>query len=227
MVGLRNKFNDIKQHIDLGLYNDSSWVKKSKELLKELKSLLPKEYDITNLSEELKQPEWYVTQILMWCYMDEEKLEIELESHGSILFYYLKDYISSDEEEAIYEQLAKATTNDSTADHINSILLKRFEEDSTKINKKLTKEEVIEQKLKEIDTTVWEFLFTDIDSWDADDKFKQLILKLKKAGKFNLNKADTHYFRDTLKAYVNLGYLDEKSPQKKVLLYKEIKSMFG
>lgn len=227
MVGIRNRFNEIKQHIDLGLYNDPSWVKKSKELLKELKSLLPKKYDITNLSEELKQPEWYVTQLLMWCYMDEEKLEIELESHGSILFYYLKDYISSDEEEAIYEQLAKATTNDATANHINSILLKRFEEDSIKINKKLTKEEIIEQKLKEIDTTVWEFLFTDIDSWDADGKFKLLILKLKKAGKFNLNKADTVYFIDTLKAYVNLGYLDEKSPQKKVLLYKEIKSIFG
>ena len=47
------------------------------------------------------------------------------------------------------------------------------------------------------------------------------------AGKFNLNKSETLYFLDTLQTYINLGFLNEKSPKKKVLLYQEIESFFG
>ena len=50
---------------------------------------------------------------------------------------------------------------------------------------------------------------------------------MKKAAKFNLNKAETNYFIDSLQTYINLGFLNEKSPKKKALLYEEIKSFFG
>lgn len=227
MSVLSEKFNEVKKHINKGLYKDSKWIEKSIQLIKELKASLPKEYTVADLSDYLNQPTWYVDQVLMWCYLDEEVLEIELESHGSILFYYLKDYITEEEQEEIFNQLAKATTKDSTAEHINSKLLKRFEVDSTKVRKKLSKEEILEQKFKEMDTVVWEFLHSDVSSWDADKKFQKLINKMKKAAKFNLNKAETNYFIDSLQTYINLGFLNEKSPKKKVLLYEEIKSFFG
>ncbi len=221
------KFEEVKKHINQGLYKDTEWVKNSIKLIKKLKTELPKEYSLASLADELNQPAWYVEQILMWCYLDDEVLEIELESHGSILFYYLKDYITEEEQEEIFNQLAKAKNKDSTAEHINSELLKRFEIDSTKVTKKLSKEEVLEKKFKELDTTVWEFLYTDVGSWDADDKFEKLVKKMQTAGKFNLNKSETLYFLDTLQTYINLGFLNEKSPKKKVLLYEEIKSFFG
>jgi len=220
-------FEEVKKHINQGFYKDADWVNNSIKLIKNLKASLPKEYSVASLADELHQPAWYVEQILMWCYLDDDVLEIELESHGSILFYYLKDYITEEEQEEIFNQLAKAKAKDSTADHINSELLKRFEIDSTKVRKKLTKEEILEKKFKELDTTVWEFLYTDVSSWDADEKFGKLINKMKKAGKFNLNKSETLYFLDTIHTYINLGFLNEKSPKKKVLLYEEIKSFFG
>ena len=40
----------------------------------------------------------------MFALEENQKLKIELESHGSILFYYLRDYITPDEEEDIYEE---------------------------------------------------------------------------------------------------------------------------
>ena len=131
--------------------------KRALSSIKELKKSLPKNPTVYSISENLNQPEWYVSQVLVWCYLPEEKLKIELESHGSILFYYLRDYITPNEEEDIYEQLAKAKVKDATAEHINKNLLEKFSNNSFKEKKRMTKEEIQIEKLKGIDQTVWSF----------------------------------------------------------------------
>ena len=56
--------NSLKQQgiIDLGHYNDPSWVKEALSSIKELKKnylkILP-----YSISENLNQPEWYVSQV--------------------------------------------------------------------------------------------------------------------------------------------------------------------
>ena len=70
-----------------------------------------------------------------WCFVPEETLKIELESHGSLKLNYLLQYLEIDEEEKIIEQLATARTNDATAEHITDNLFIKFLEDSKKLKK--------------------------------------------------------------------------------------------
>ena len=227
MFNFSEQFKATKSIIDLGHYNDPSWVKETLNSIKELKKSLPKNTTAYSIAENLNQPEWYVSQVLVWCYLPEEKLKIELESHGSILFYYLRDYITPDEEEYIYEQLAKAKVNDATAEHINKTLLEKFSNNSFKEKKRMSKEEIQIEKLKGIDPTVWRFLNSDIESWGVDNEFKSLIKKLGKSLKYNLGKRESLFFIDSFTSYSKVGYLDVKSPKKKASLYDELKKILG
>ena len=227
MFNLSEQFKATKSIIDLGHYNDPSWVKETLNSIKELKKNLPKNTNAYSIAENLNQSEWYVSQVLVWCYLPEEKLKIELESHGSILFYYLRDYITPDEEESIYEQLAKAKVKDATAEHINKNLLEKFSNNSFKEKKRMSKEEIQIERLKGIDTTVWSFLNSDIESWGVDKEFKSLIKKIGKSSKYNLGKRDSLFFIDSFTSYSKVGYLDVKSPKKKASLYDELKKILG
>ncbi len=227
MYSFSEQYKATKSIIDLGHYNDPSWVKETLSSIKELKKLLPKNYNAYLIAENLNQPEWYVSQVLVWCFLPEEKLKIELESHGSILFYYLRDYITPDEEEDIYEQLAKSTLKDATAEHINKNLLEKFSNNSFKEKKRMSKEEIQIERLKGIDTTVWSFLNSDIESWGVDKEFKSLIKKIGKSSKYNLGKRDSLFFIDSFTSYSKVGYLDVKSPKKKASLYDELKKILG
>ena len=227
MYNFSEQFRATKSIIDLGYYNDPSWVKETLSSIKELKKSLPKNPTVYSIAENLNQPEWYVSQVLVWCYLPEEKLKIELESHGSILFYYLRDYITPQEEEDIYEQLAKAKVKDATAEHINKNLLEQFSKHSFKEKKRMTKEEIQIEKLKGIDEAVWSFLNSDIESWGVDNEFKSLIKKIGKASKYNLGKRESLFFIDSFTSYSKVGYLDVKSPKKKVSLYDELKKILG
>jgi hypothetical protein len=228
MYNFSEQFKATKSIIDLGHYNDPSWVKETLSSIKELRKSLPKNPTAYSIAENLNQPEWYVSQVLVWCNMPEEKLKIELESHGSILFYYLRDYITPDEEEAIYEQLAKAKyVLNATAEHINNSLLEKFSNNSFKEKKRMTKEEIQIEKLKGIDQTVWSFLNSDIESWGVDNEFKSLIKKIGKSSKYNLGKRESLFFIDSFTSYAKVGYLDVKSPKKKASLYDELKTILG
>ena len=227
MFNLSEQFKATKSIIDLGHYNDPSWVKETLNSIKELKKNLPKNTNAYSIAENLNQSEWYVSQVLVWCYLPEEKLKIELESHGSILFYYLRDYITPDEEESIYEQLAKAKVKDATAEHINKNLLEKFSNNSFKEKKRMSKEEIQIERLKGIDTTVWSFLNSDIESWGVDKEFKSLIKKIGKSSKYNLGKRDSLFFIDSFTSYSKVGYLDVKTPKKKASLYDELKKILG
>ena len=228
MYNFSEQFKATKSIIDLGLYNDPAWVKETLSSIKELKKSLPKNLTAYSIAENLNQPEWYVSQVLVWCNLPEEKLKIELESHGSILFYYLRDYITPNEEEDIYEQLAKAKyVLDATAEHINNSLLEKFSNNSFKEQKRMTKEEIQIEKLKSIDQTVWSFLNSDIESWGVDDEFKSLIKKIGKSSKYNLGKRESLFFIDSFTSYSKVGYLDVKSPKKKASLYDELKTILG
>ena len=144
-----------------------------------------------------------------------------------ILFYYLRDYITPDEEEYIYEQLAKAKVKDATAEHINKTLLEKFSNNSFKEKKRMSKEEIQIEKLKGIDPTVWRFLNSDIESWGVDNEFKSLIKKLGKSLKYNLGKRESLFFIDSFTSYSKVGYLDVKTPKKKASLYDELKKILG
>ena len=227
MFNLSEQFKATKSIIDLGHYNDPSWVKETLNSIKELKKNLPKNTNAYSIAENLNQSEWYVSQVLVWCYLPEEKLKIELESHGSILFFYLRDYITPDEEEEIYDQLAKAKVKNATAEHVNKKLLEQFSNQSFKEKKRVSKEEIQIEKLKGIDQAVWSFLNLDIESWGVDNEFKSLIKKIGKSSKYNLGKRESLFFIDSFTSYSNIGYLDVKSPKKKASLYDELKNIFG
>ena len=189
--------------------------------LSELKKLWPKEGTSYDIAEITGHPEWYVDQISYWCFVPEETLKIELESHGSLKLNYLLQYLEVDEEEKIIEQLT-ARTKDATAEHIIDKLFIRFLEESRKLQKKLTPLEIQVQNSKELDVVIWEFLLSDSVSWEAGDQFNMLIEKLAKDKKYSLKKRDSELFIDEMKTYVNFEYLKGAKPAKKASLYKEL-----
>ena len=76
MFNFSEQFKATKSIIDLGHYNDPSWVKETLNSIKELKKNLPKNTNTYSIAENLNQSEWYVSQVLVWCYLPEEKLKL-------------------------------------------------------------------------------------------------------------------------------------------------------
>lgn len=227
MYSFSEQFRQTKEIIDKGLYKDPTWVEDVVLSIKELKGMIPKEYDMTSLADELNQSLWYVEQLLMWCSIPEHSLREELNAHGSILFYYLSSFITPSEEQRYLEQLAEAQLEDSNANHINLLILDDLEKRATKKNKKLTKEEIQIQMFKELEETMWKYLGEDIASWETDEETSRLVKKIGQSAKFNLNKKESLFFIETMDSYVNLGYFDVSSPKKKTELYKEFTKIFG
>ncbi len=227
MYSFSEQFRQTKEIIDKGLYKDPTWVEDVVLSIKELKGMIPKEYDMTSLADELNQSLWYVEQLLMWCSIPEHSLREELNAHGSILFYYLSSFITPSEEQRYLEQLAEAQLEDSNANHINLLILDDLEKRATKKNKKLTKEEIQIQMFKELEETMWKYLGEDIASWETDEETSRLVKKIGQSAKFNLNKRESIFFIETMDSYVNLGYFDVSSPKKKAQLYKEFTKIFG
>ena len=112
MLSFKEQFSATQQIIDKGLYKDPQWVKDSLEQITILKKLWPDGMTSYDIAELTGHPEWYVDQISYWCFVPEETLKIELESHGSLKLNYLLQYLEVDEEEKIIEQLATARTKD-------------------------------------------------------------------------------------------------------------------
>ena len=130
MLSFKEQFSTTQQIIDKGLYKDPQWVKDSLESIAKLKKLWPDGMTSYDIAELTGHPEWYVDQVSYWCFIPEDTLKIELESHGSLKLNYLLQYLEIDEEEKIIEQLATARTNDATAEHITDNLFIKFLEDS-------------------------------------------------------------------------------------------------
>ena len=227
MYSFSEQFRQTKEIIDKGLYKDPTWVEDVVLSIKELKGMIPKEYDMTSLADELNQSLWYVEHLLMWWSSPEHSLREELNAHGSILFYYLSSFITPSEEQRYLEQLAEAQLKDSNANHINLLILDDLEKRATKKNKKLTKEEIQIQMFKELEETMWKYLGEDIASWETDEETSRLVKKIGQSAKFNLNKKESLFFIETMDSYVNLGYFDVSSPKKKAKLYKEFTKIFG
>jgi hypothetical protein len=222
MLSFKEQFHATQLIIDKGLYKDQKWVTESMKSLSDLKKLWPKEGTSYDISEITGHPEWYVDQISYWCFVPEETLKIELESHGSLKLNYLLQYLEVEEEEKIIEQLSTARTKDATAEHITDNLFDKFLEDSRKTKKKLTPLDLQVQQLKELDVVIWEFLLSDSVSWEAGNQLNKLIYKLAKDKKYSLKKRDSELFIDEMKIYVNFDYLEDVKPAKKASLYKEL-----
>ena len=126
MLSFKEQFHATQQIIDKGLYKDSKWVAESMKSLSDLKKLWPKEGTSYDISEITGHPEWYVDQVSLWCFYPEDRLIIELESHGSLKLSYLLQFVEVDQEDNIIEQLAKARTKDATAEHITDTLFEKF-----------------------------------------------------------------------------------------------------
>ena len=222
MLSFKEQFHATQEIIDKGLYKNHKWVTESIKSLSELKKLWPKEKSSYDISEITGYPEWYVDQVSYWCFIPDDTLKIELESHGSLKLNYLLQYLEVDEEEKIIEQLATARTNDATAEHVTDDLFIKFLEDSKQTKKKLTQLEIQIQQLKELDVVIWEFLNSDSSSWEAGDEFNKLIRKLAEDKKYTLKKRDSELFIDEMEGYINFQYLEGAKPAKKASLYKEL-----
>ena len=222
MLSFKEQFSVTQQIIDKGLYKDPQWVKDSLESIAKLKKLWPDGMTSYDIAELTGHPEWYVDQVSLWCFYPEDRLIIELESHGSLKLSYLLQFVEVDQEDNIIEQLAKARTKDATAEHITDTLFEKFLEDSRKTKTKLSKLDIQIQQFKELNAVIWEFLMVDSISWEAGDEFNKLIQKLAKDKKYSLKKRDSELFIDEMKTYINFEYLEGAKPAKKASLYKEL-----
>ena len=220
MLSFKEQFHSTQQLVDKGLYKDKKWVEESIKSLSELKKLWPKEGTSYDIAEITGHPEWYVDQISYWCFIPEDTLKIELESHGSLKLNYLLQYLEIDEEEKIIEQLATARTNDATAEHVTDNLFIKFLEDSknTKKTDSARNTNSATKRARCCYMGIFEFRLL----MEAGDEFNKLIRKLAEDKKYTLRKRESELFIDEMEGYINFQYLEGAKPAKKVSLYKEL-----
>lgn len=191
-----------------GLFRDSVWKNNLQSNLETLKTMWPTS-DYLELSEMLKDNLWRIEQIFLWSYLDKETLEINLNEHSSLNFYYLSQMITEEVSEDLLKRFHQTNTRKTDTNHIlTEMTLRKIEDISKKTNfKKTSKDEKRISSCNNLEKEIWLELMKDCIVWEYEQEFIQLLEKISKP-RTKITKKDTPYFISQIEDLLARKYLD-------------------
>ena len=209
MKSFEQLYLDTAALFEEGLFRDPKWIRAVTENLKNLKKLWPNN-DYLELSEIVKDNIWRVEQIYLWSYFDEESLESNLTSHGSLNYYYLSQMIPEHTLDIMLKNFLD--TNFRTSDN-NHVLTEMALGEIEKLNrstsfKKTTRDERVIEKCNVLAKDVWMELIDDCKLWEFDIKFIELLEKISKP-RNKINKKDAPFFISQIEELISRKYMKE------------------
>lgn len=191
-----------------GLFRDSVWKNNLQSNLETLKTMWPTS-DYLELSEMLKDNLWRIEQIFLWSYLDKETLEINLNEHSSLNFYYLSQMITEEVSEDLLKRFHQTNTRKTDTNHIlTEMTLRKIEDFSKKTNfKKTSKDEKRISSCNNLEKEIWLELMKDCIVWEYEQEFIQLLEKISKP-RTKITKKDTPYFISQIEDLLSRKYLD-------------------
>lgn len=191
-----------------GLFRDSVWKNNLQSNLETLKTMWPTS-DYLELSEMLKDNLWRIEQIFLWSYLDKETLEINLNEHSSLNFYYLSQMITEEVSEDLLKRFHQTNTRKTDTNHIlTEMTLRKIEDNSKKTSfKKTSKDEKRISSCNNLEKEIWLELMKDCIVWEYEQEFIQLLEKISKP-RTKITKKDTPYFISQIEDLLSRKYLD-------------------
>jgi hypothetical protein len=191
-----------------GLFRDSVWKNNLQSNLETLKTMWPTS-DYLELSEMLKDNLWRIEQIFLWSYLDKETLEINLNEHSSLNFYYLSQMITEEVSEDLLKRFHQTNTRKTDTNHIlTEMILRKIEDISKKTSfKKTSKDEKRISSCNNLEKEIWLELMKDCIVWEYEQEFIQLLEKISKP-RTKITKKDTPYFISQIEDLLSRKYLD-------------------
>jgi len=191
-----------------GLFRDSVWKNNLQRNLETLKTMWPTS-DYLELSEILKDNLWRIEQIFIWSYFDKETLEINLNNHSSLNFYYLSQMITEEASEDLLKRFHQTNTRKTDTNHIlTEMTLRKIEDISKKTNfKKTSIDEKRIESCNNLEKEIWLELLKDCIVWEYEQQFVQLLEKISKP-RSKITKKDMPYFISQIEDLLSRKYLD-------------------
>ena len=127
-----------------GHFKSPKWINTVTINLRNLRMIWPN-HDYLELSEIVKDNIWRVEQIYLWSFFNDESLEKNLKSHGSLNFYYLSQILPEQTTSDILKDFHITSQKVTDNNHVlTEMTLKKIEElnSSLSVNKTTQDERV-------------------------------------------------------------------------------------